>query len=340
MNAELTPMERIERRRKHVTAACISDIFLHYQEERRKKFKKNILDYVREKKQFKYDCKELFIIHPDMTEIKQVNKAVCFNTEGRSEGIRGKITEFSSGSRRNFIKFFCKLKDKPKLWQDFTFADDVMEGASIGERRNVSNKALNRFRRTIKEKYPSLWIVYKREWEPRKSGKLKGEYIPHFHMFIGGLSDREDYLGLAAKLAVIWVHSTRTTEIEKSLRVSLHEKSYRLIESQDLAIKYATKYVTKGNGFKTDESIGRSWGTIGDVVLGDPVEIEVTPDEAVKIRRLFRKKVPRNHYLQNQLRNKETSTFVIIKAEAVLRYLEYIRIQHENEVLTYFKKVA
>lgn len=337
MSDTLTPIERIERRKKHVTAACISNIFLHSQEERKKELRKVLNDFDRIGK-FKEDYRERSLIYPNMVEIKQVNRVGSHVTKGKNEGKRGKITEFSTTSRRNFIKKFCMLTDNPELWQDFTFADDVMEGQSIEEKRDVSNKTLNRLRRHIKEEYPESWVIYKREWEPRKSGKLKGECIPHFHAFIGGIND--DYLELAVNLAEKWVDYMGTAERQKALRVALHINSFRIIESQAQAMRYATKYVTKDNKLITDESIGRSWGTIGNVPFGDPLVIEMTHDEAVKLRRLFRKLVPKRHYLQKQLREQEVSTFVIVKQETVLRYLEYIRADHEQEVMTFFEGVS
>ncbi len=59
--------------------------------------------------------------------------------------------------------------------------------------------------------------------------------------------------------------------------MACHSKSYRLIESQKQAMIYASKYVVKSDAFHTDESIGRSWGTIGDIKIGTPKIVELTP---------------------------------------------------------------
>jgi hypothetical protein len=45
----------------------------------------------------------------------------------------------------------------------------------------------------VLDKYQSIKIVYKREWVPRKSGNLKGEHVPHFHMFKSVPDISEDY---------------------------------------------------------------------------------------------------------------------------------------------------
>jgi predicted XRE-type DNA-binding protein len=250
---------------------------------------------------------------------------------GNKPGEKGKIIEFSKKSRREFIKFLCKIKDKLILWQDITFTDDVMQNKS--ERKKVSNDALNRFRRKVLDKYPSIKIVYKREWEPRKSGNLEGEYVPHFHMFMSVPDVNEDYelFGLASKLANIWVDCTGTKEIQKSLSVALHSKSYRIIKSQKQAMKYATKYITKPSGNWTDKSIGRSWRTIGKFDIPEPEIREMKPAEMVHVRRRLRKIAPKKHFIQKSLKQKEISTFLIVQENTVNRIIAHTQQQLENE---------
>jgi len=137
--------------------ACISDIFLH-----KKNSVKKLGYYISGKNALKTDFKEKLLIYPNMVEIRQTNP---LKQSGSKAGEKGEIIEFSKKSRREFIKFLCKIKDELIMWQDLTFADDVMQIKS--ERKDVSNKALNRFRRIVLQKYPSIKIVYKREWVPR-----------------------------------------------------------------------------------------------------------------------------------------------------------------------------
>ncbi|MGP8153960.1 MAG: hypothetical protein ACLQBQ_07460, partial [Smithella sp.] len=270
---------------KDGSTACIRDIFLH-----RKKSLKKLKLYISGKSALKTDLKEKLLIYPNMVEIRQTNP---LKQSVNNAGEKGEIIEFSKKSRREFIKFLCKIKDKLNLWQDLTFADDVMQIKS--ERKEASNKALNRFRRIVLDKYPSIKIVYKREWEARKSGNLKGEYVPHFHMFMSVPNVDEDYelFNLASQLANRWVDCTRTKEIHKALSVALNSNSYRIIKSQKQALKYATKYITKPGENWADDSIGRSWGTIGKFDIAKPQEIEMTPAEMVHVRRRLRKIAPK-----------------------------------------------
>ena len=207
------------------------------------------------------------------------------------------------------------------------------------ERKEDSNKALNRFRRIVLEKYPSVKIAYKREWVPRKSGNLKGEYVPHFHMFLSVPDMSEDYelFNLASDLARTWVGCTKTKEIQKSLSVALNSNSYRIIKSQKQAVKYAIKYITKHGENWTDESIGRSWGTIGEFDIAKPEIIELTPDAMVHVKRRFRKIAPKRHFIQKALRKKETQTFLIVKENTVNRIIEHTQQQLGNKCRDSFK---
>jgi len=323
----------------HVPPACIRDIFLHSREKHRDNFEKK---FTISRQEHETNCLEYLNVYPNMTEIRPIN-TVQFGNSGGNGGKKRKITEFSKKSRRNFIKFLCKLDEPVEFWQDFTFADDVMTDKTIEQRTKTSNDALNRFRRTLIDKYPTLWAVYKREWVPRKSGALIGEYIPHFHMFISerNKSDQHDYGSLALDLARIWVHCMQTSEYGKAIQVAQNSRSYRLIKSQRQAMAYASKYVSKENGFKTNESIGRSWGTLGDVITGSPEIIEVTPDEAVKIKRILRRKVSKkSKALRDSLKRPNTPTFVIIHDEWMIRIIKHVDDRQEWECRANFSGVA
>lgn len=321
-----------------VSSACIEDIFLHSKSKRRDRAVEKFGEILRQSDD-KY--LESLTIHKNMTEIRPKRNSSSYPPGGKC-GIKQKITQFSRKSRVNFIKLLCKLDEPIELWQDFTFADDIMTGNTIEQRRDISNDTLNRFRRILKEKYPDLWATYKREWQPRKSGDLTGEYIPHFHMFIA-VRNRPadfDYISLALDLALVWVQCTKTKEFDKALQVARHPNSYRLIESQKYAMIYASKYVSKANEFKTEESIGRSWGTIGEIRKSRPKIVRVTPEEAVHIKRVLRRKVKGNKNMEKRLGRPETPTFVIIQDDTMDRILKYTGDTLEWECRSFFAEVA
>ena len=324
--------------RPWVSSACIRDIFLHEEE----KHKQEVIEkFEGAERKRDANCREYIAVYPNMTEIKPKNRPVAPALRKRG-GTKNKIIEFSRKSRRNFIKLLCKLNELVELWQDFTFADDIMAGKTTQQRRDISNEILNRFRRIVKEKYPDLWAIYKREWQSRKSGNLTGEHIPHFHIFIAVRNRPDDfeYISLALDLALIWVRCTKTEEFSKALHVARHPNSYRLIKNQRHAMSYASKYVVKSDEFKTEESIGRSWGTLGDVRKSRPKIMEVTPEEAVKFKRVLRKKVKKNKGLKKSLGRPETATFVIIQEKTVDRILKYVGDTLEWECLSFFAEVS
>jgi hypothetical protein len=146
-------------------------------------------------------------------------------------------------------------------------------------------------------------------------------------MFLSVPDMSEDYelFNLASDLAKTWVGCTKTEEIQKSLSVALNSKSYRIIKSQKQALKYATKYITKPGENWADESIGRSWGTIGKFDIAKPEIMEMTPDEMVHVKRRLRKLAPKRHFIQKALRKKETATFLITKEDTVNRIIEHTK---------------
>ena len=318
--------------------ACIRDIFLHREE---KRLQELIGNFKQLKVQNDNNCREYLNVYSNMTEIRPKNRPKGASSK-KGGGIKQKITEFSRKSRRNFIKSLCKLMEPIELWQDFTFADDIMTGQTIEQRKDTSNKVLNRFRRILKDKYPDLWAIYKREWQPRKSGNLSGEYVPHFHVFIAerNILDKKDYSSLALDLARIWVNCTKTTEYNKALRVAQHTRSYRLIKNQRHAIAYASKYVSKSDEFKTEESIGRTWGTIGDIKESRPQIVELTPDEAVHLKRVLRQKIKKSKKLKKSLSRPGIPTFVIIQEKTVDRILKYVGDTLEWECRSFFAEVT
>lgn len=316
-------------RKKDVSSACIRDIFLH-----RKIRLKKLNSYIIGKNGKSREFKEKILIYQNMSEIRLMKppKQSKYNA-----GTKDIIKEFSKKSRRNFIKFLCMISDKLILWQDVTFADDVMQVRD--NRKDVSNQTLNRFRRIVLDQYPEIKIAYKREWQPRKSGDLKGEYVPHFHMFISitDMNEESEIFNLAYRLAETWVNCTGTKEIDKAYNVARHQRSYRIIKSQKQALKYATKYITKPNENWTNESIGRSWGKIGKFNIPEPETKEVTQDEMVQIKRRLRKLAPKKHPIQKALKQKLTPTFLIVNKKTVNRILEHTEKMLEDECREYFK---
>lgn len=249
-------------------------------------------------------------------------------------GIRGVITEFSSKARCKMMIAMAKLKTPCEVWQDFTFSDDVMAGKSITEKTEYSSKCLWKMKQWLKRSGIEVNGFWKREWQIRKSGKLKGSYVPHYHTVysIPG-ADKEFYESMIRKIGEAWVKITGTKEIDKALDVTLHRKSYRFIESRKQMQIYMSKYMVKGDNFTSEESIGRSWGKIGNPVEDDETVIEMTARDMVFfkrcLRKMFRKK--KNKHFQGLLKNQFSQFFIFIEKDTINKIMEYIDLTHKIE---------
>lgn len=185
------------------------------------------------------------------------------------------------------------------LWIDLTFADDVLSHLPFADRMRVAYDCLNLFERFIKSL--GLYYVWKKEIEPRKSGEFKGFRIPHYHVCLGGLTERQmkEWHMLSIKLLIKWVKITGTQD-PNAVVVALKVKdgtpqSYRLIENRKMAIRYVGKYFSKTNAVKgredgsEKESIGRAWGCSKDLPLAPAKIVHLDPMEAINLRRFVRR---------------------------------------------------
>ncbi|MCK9391688.1 MAG: hypothetical protein M0Q01_09040 [Syntrophales bacterium] len=242
-------------------------------------------------------------------------------------GKRGPVTSFSSKSRRNMQLRIAMIEEPLRFWQDFTFADDVMEGLSIKERAKVAAGCLRDFKQYLKRDGIDLHGVWKKEWKKRRSGRLQGQFVPHYHMvyYVKGM-DQKAYLDLCIKIAVKWVEFTKTKDSSHALSVALHHKSYRFVGSLKKAAKYMSKYISKHEGFESTESIGRNWGLLGNPSIGDGNIVELTQYEMILFKRLLRKYAKRaRKYFKVTLRAQYRKFFIYISRSTVIRILTWIR---------------
>ncbi|MFZ5562868.1 MAG: hypothetical protein ACOZBW_02375 [Thermodesulfobacteriota bacterium] len=265
-------------------------------------------------------------------------------------GKRGKITGFTDAARSRMIQRMASLKQYPSFWQDFTFSDDVMTGRTAAERAEFSSYCMKEFKRAIEKRF-KIWGFWRREWEKRKSGTLKGESVPHFHVLLGGdrISER-NYRSICVQLASLWVSITGTKN-ESALRVALNPKSYRWLTNKKMAQRYVSKYVAKRahhmkcsdcgyvwlkekppkicpccGSDKIDKdiiSLGRYWGKIGKPEFAETKTVLLTNHESLMIRRLFRRMVKSPH-LQKLFKCRYAGGWLLINRETVQRMLDYI----------------
>jgi hypothetical protein len=145
-------------------------------------------------------------------------------------------------------------------------------------------------------------------------------------------ADDRKYLQIYYSIAEKWLQITGTQGEyeERARKVLYHKKSFRFIKSQKQMRKYMQKYVSKDKEFVSDESIGRSWGLIGDPIEQNPEELEVEHNETVLLKRMLRnlckginKRI--KYGLSFCLSHENTQFFVLIERQTVFRMLEHIR---------------
>jgi hypothetical protein len=296
-----------------VETACISDIFSNSNND-------------------DHDLLEKLIVSEGVTKIKRdfiVSEDEGFRLGGGGGGGRkGEVVTFSRKSRRNLMIKLAEMKSPFEFWQDFTFADDIMQGLRIKERAKLSAKVLKAFKLWLEREGYKIQGVWKREWRPRLSGIIIGQYVPHYHFLysIEGIS-KEEYFKLALLLARKWVDFTGTNECEKALRVALHPKSYRLIESRKQANVYVSdrKYISKYGEYISEESIGRNWGYIGNPEFAENETFYMNQSEMVLLRRILKKFVRKNKTrFRRMIVKKYSRFFVFIDRSTVHRILEWI----------------
>ncbi len=313
------PSPQSSKSKGKLSPACISDIFSNGSNENERMEYLVVNEGVcRVKRDFKVSEDELLL---------------C----GGGGGRKGPVLTFSRKSRRNLMIKLAEMKRLFEFWQDFTFADDIMENLSIKERAKLSSKILKAFKLWLERQGYKIQGVWKREWRPRLSGALTGQYVPHYHFLflIEGISEKE-YFDIAKLFAHKWVEFTGTGEYTKALRVALHHKSYRLIKSRKQANQYISdrKYISKNGKFVSNESIGRNWGYLGEPEFSESEKFYLYMPEMVLLRRILRRFVRKNKSGFRKLISKKYKRFfVFIERPTIHKVLEWIAQSQMNRAV-------
>ena len=294
--------------------ACISDIFSNGHNDNN-------------------DLLEKLVVSEGVTKIKRdfivsEEEGFLLGGGGGGGGRKGQVVTFSRKSRRNLMIKLAEMKSRFEFWQDFTFADDVMQGLSVKERAKFTSKVLKAFKLWLDREGYKIKGVWKREWRARISGVLLGQYVPHFHVLysIEGISEKE-YFELAKLFAHKWVEFTGTNQYEKALAVATHRKSYRRIESRKQANVYVSdrKYISKYGEYVSEESIGRNWGYIGNPEFAENETFYMNLSEMALLRRILRNFVRKGKKrFKRLIVEKYSRFFVFIEKSTVHRILEWI----------------
>lgn len=258
-------------------------------------------------------------------EMDEETGVECFVGDGKGKSSRGKIRGFSRKSRNRLIKETAKLKNDPNIWVDLTFPDEFFEGChGLSDIAEKSSKALKRFKRMLGENINGIW---KREYESRKSGKNKGDYFPHFHLLLNIPSVELENESL--KIRSLWLETLQYLGLsgeglEKSARVTLNPKSWRIINDRKHASRYVSKYVAKIqclNDIDDDVSLGRFWGYIGKPEGAAVHQYIISFQEYSVLKRILSKKYKGGYGLRIR---KMLNFFVFFSSAEFLRLIDWL----------------
>lgn len=278
----------------------------------------------------------------EMTDLQKVQYAAQLSSESRiytqpkrdhiNRETRGIITNVSQKSATRLKKFLASILDLG-LWIDFTFPDDVMIGKTLEERRDFANECLQKLKRFIHSM--GLKEIWKKEFTDRKSGKLKGLFLPHYHIAIAGLSRQQAQNWQLTSIRILskWVEIIGTDD-DNALVVACHRKSFRKIHHSRQAIAYIGKYFGKTNEVEDENgeiiSIGRAWGyaKVLKSEIPSPHHLFLNKQQSIEFRRFLKKY---KHLKSNkkfigvheQIIN-GYATFLFADQETLIRFLDAI----------------
>jgi len=240
---------------------------------------------------------------------------------------RSVISHFSRKSRRNMFKIFGQINETFEMWQTFTFSDDVLEGLTENERNEFAATQLHRFSVWVQREYASIGMFWRKELEERKTGKLKGSKVPHYHLmyYVPGVKTEEEYTRIARVIGSNWVRLTGSIN-PAAYAVAIHKKSYERIDSRKKAIAYIGKYMAKPDISIKGENdrIGRMWGYFGNITMALGEAVTVTADEMVLMKRMLRRYAKRSKRMKKALGKWACNTFLMCPGAMIWKLLGWI----------------
>jgi len=276
-----------------------------------------------------YDRRDSLIVGPYCTEIKGGIHRGGLPSGG---GMRGKIREFSKESRTRLMKKLSSYYDYVSHWQHLTFADEIFDFCSFDNVVEKSSYRLKLLSQWYKRQNFACSVIWRREYEPRKSGSRKGQLLPHFHLlFISTkkLTDLQVRV-MSLRIATAWWHINRGPR--KMLKVNTHSSSWAKIQDPVHASRYVSKYIAKTTGeiFPEGASLGRFWGVMQKETLPEILVDEIhLPNRLSLIYRRYLRKLAKGKGYAKFLRYKDGnkdqigSGYLFAKRQTILDLLNF-----------------
>lgn len=157
-----------------------------------------------------------------LVEVKGARKFVRVKA---TSAIRGRVSGFSSGSRRRLMRFMAKMRtDVLPVFCTLTYPGEF----SVDYRRWKND--LHKFYRRFRRAYPGGSFIWR--LEPQKRG------APHFHLLIYGVDMTPDFLGWVCES---WYRAVGSGDL-KHLKWGA---DVQRIRSQRGVRSYVSKYIAK-----------------------------------------------------------------------------------------------
>jgi hypothetical protein len=242
-------------------------------------------------------------VFPDMMVIK--TPAALRGKRGRYGGAkRGRIRGFSAASRLRLLRLICTIRPNENELFHFltlTYSDDYAQNFELWKRD------LDKFLDRLLYKFPAAWVIWRMEFQTRKSGKRIGELAPHFHILVGGINPAEiEQLPDFQYTKKDMEKSEDTLKIQRWAKenwfaVNHCEDKYNLMRGADVelldsrkkAFLYVSKYAAKECDAVNDDGeilfAGRVWGKRGNLPIVQGMTITVTSEVLVELRRLIKR---------------------------------------------------
>lgn len=211
--------------------------------------------------------------------------------EEEPAGTRQPITGFSKKARGNMLKTVARINAESYKKQDLIFITLTMPDQFDADETNW-NRYLKNFCERVRRNYPELAFIWRLELKRRKSGTMKGEIAPHYHLVVFNWSEFVEGKNIRVK--------TLKQEFREWLSLSWHEivdgdsnhlkagTQAKFIRGKRRVTGYLTKYVAKEEDINeglSDEQI--------DELLHKAIEA-LTNEERVLLEAISTKEEPRN----------------------------------------------
>ena len=203
----------------------------------------------------------------------------CEWSPPKSKRPRQKIQEWSASSRARFKQFMAKLNAEAlskAVLVTLTYPADF----PAPEQFRIYKNHLRVFCQALARRYPNAAGVWKLEFQTRGAA--------HYHLVVLGLSG-EPLADLRAWCSARWYELAHDGDRHQGKACCQVDP----VKSKGGIMNYMGKYLSKSDQTRPGDFTGRYWGAFnkGKLPFGERRELDLAPEQLVKVRRWARKKI-------------------------------------------------